>query len=109
MTYLFIILQTLLLRFLPHLDIREYGEQLRELWAAIFKGLAVIGRRDCHLLTNFYSEFRRWLNAVKNFETVLQITRALSDSVTYAVKNNSLAFALVNKVKYIYIYKKHIL
>lgn len=91
-------LQTLLLRFLPHLDVTEYSEQLRELWTAIFKGLAVIGRRDCHLLINFYSEFRRWLNATKDFDTVLRLARALSDSVTHAVKNNSLAFALVNKV-----------
>lgn len=89
--------QTLLLRFLPHLDVTEYQEQLRELWTAIFKGLAIIGRRDCHLLTNFYSEYRRWLNTVKNFDTILRLARALSDSVQ-PVRNNSLAFALMNKV-----------
>ncbi|XP_029168553.1 LOW QUALITY PROTEIN: protein PAT1 homolog 1 [Nylanderia fulva] len=89
--------KTLLLRFLPHLNVTEYNKQLRELWTAIFKGLAVIGRRDCHLLTDFYSEFRRWLNAVKDFDTVLRLARALSDSATHPVKNNSLTFALMNK------------
>jgi len=92
------VLQTLLLRFLPHLNMTEYNKQLADLWTAIFKGLAVIGRRDCHLLTDFYSEFYRWLNAVKDFDTVLRLTRALSDSATHSVKNNSLTFALMNKV-----------
>lgn len=97
-------LQTLLLRFLPHLNVTEYNKQLRELWTAIFKGLAVIGRRDCHLLTDFYSEFRRWLNAVKDFDTVLRLARALSDSATHPLKNNSLTFALMNKVSQIIIH-----
>lgn len=101
-------LQTLLLRFLPHLNVTEYNKQLRELWTAIFKGLAVIGRRDCHLLTDFYSEFRRWLNAVKDFDTVLRLARALSDSATHLVKNNSLTFALMNKVSQVIImYNNH--
>ena len=79
----------------------EYSKQLRELWTAIFKGLAVIGRRDCHILTDFYSEFRRWLDAVKDFDTILRLARALSDSATnHPVKNNSLTFALLNKVSY---------
>ncbi|KYM88534.1 Protein PAT1 like protein 1 [Atta colombica] len=90
--------KTLLLRFLPHLNVTEYSKQLRELWTAIFKGLAVIGRRDCHILTDFYSEFRRWLDAVKDFDTILRLARALSDSATnHPVKNNSLTFALLNK------------
>ncbi|RLU20295.1 hypothetical protein DMN91_006902 [Ooceraea biroi] len=89
--------KTLLLRFLPHLNVTEYNKQLRDLWTAKFKGLAMIGRRDCHLLTDFYSEFRRWLNAVKDFDTVLRLARALSDSATHSVKNNSLTFALMNK------------
>jgi len=97
-TFIQIVLQTLLLRFLPHLDMIEYNKQLGDLWAAIFKGLAVIGRRDCHLLTDFYSEFYRWLNSIKDFDTVLRLTRALSDSATHSIKNNSLTFALVNKV-----------
>ncbi|XP_011147431.1 protein PAT1 homolog 1 isoform X2 [Harpegnathos saltator] len=89
--------KTLLLRFLPHLDVTEYQEQLKDLWTAIFKGLAIIGRRDCHLLTNFYSEYRRWLNTVKSFDTILQLAGALSNSVVQPIKNNSLAFALMNK------------
>jgi len=78
--------------------VTEYNKQLKKLWTAIFKGLAVIGRRDCHLLTDLYSDFRRWLNDVKDFDTILQLVRALSDSATQPVKNNSLAFALMNKV-----------
>lgn len=83
------------MRFLPHLNVTEYSKQLRKLWTAIFKGLAVIGRRDCHLLSDFYSEFRRWLNTVKDFDTILRLARALTDCT---IKNNSLTFALMNKV-----------
>ncbi|XP_046835355.1 protein PAT1 homolog 1 [Vespa crabro] len=89
--------KTLLLRFLPLLNVIEYNSQLEGLWTCILRSLAIIGRRDTHLLTNFYAEFRRWLDTVQDFNTVLRLTRALSESATQPVKNNSLVFALVNK------------
>ncbi|KAG7201506.1 hypothetical protein KM043_004259 [Ampulex compressa] len=89
--------KALLLRFLPHLNVTEYQNQLEELWTVILKGLAIIGRRDPYLLTSFYSEFRRWLDAVEDFTKIVRLARALSDSASQSSKNNSLAFALVNK------------
>ncbi|KAI4478940.1 hypothetical protein M0804_011402 [Polistes exclamans] len=89
--------KTLLLRFLPLINVIEYTSQLENLWACILRSLAIIGRRDSHLLTNFYPEFRRWLDSVQNFNTVLRLTRALSETANQPVKNNSLVFAVVNK------------
>lgn len=86
------------MRFLPLLNVIEYSSQLEDLWTCVLRSLAIIGRRDTHLLTNFYAEFRRWLDTVQDFNTVLRLTRALSESAAQPVKNNSLVFALVNKV-----------
>lgn len=91
-------LQTLLLRFLPYLNVTEHRNQSEELWNAIFRGLAVIGRRDSQLLVSFYSEFQRWFATVQNFGTILRLARSLSNSASQSIKNNSLAFALTNKV-----------
>lgn len=90
--------QTLLLRFLPYLNITDHRNQLEELWNAIFRGLAIIGRRDSHLLISLYSEFQRWFDTVQNFNTIFRLARSLSDSANQPIKNNSLAFALTNKV-----------
>ncbi|XP_012288337.1 protein PAT1 homolog 1 isoform X2 [Orussus abietinus] len=89
--------KTLLLRFLPHLSVTEYGNQLGELWTGILRGLAVIGRRDGHLLSNLYPEFQRWIQTVTDFSVLLRMGKALSESSNQPAKNNSLAFALVNK------------
>ncbi|XP_003707961.1 protein associated with topo II related - 1 isoform X1 [Megachile rotundata] len=89
--------KTLLLRFLPYVSETEYRIQLEELWNAIFRGLAVIGRRDSDLLISLHTEFQRWFNAVQNFGTILRLARSLSDSVSQPIKINSLAFALTNK------------
>lgn len=101
----------MLLRFLPLLNVIEYSCQLEDLWTCILRSLAIIGRRDTHLLTNFYAEFRRWLDTVQDFNTILRLTRALSESATQPVKNNSLVFALVNKVSersFLYIFRINI-
>lgn len=90
--------QMLLLRILPYLNLTEYRIQLEELWNAIFRGLAIIGRRDSLLLVVFYSEFQRWFANVSNFNAILRLARSLSNSASQSVKNNSLAFALTNKV-----------
>ncbi|XP_076630988.1 protein associated with topo II related - 1 [Colletes latitarsis] len=87
----------LLLRFLPYINLAEDRIQLEELWKAIFRGLAVIGRRDSHLLVTFYSEFQRWFATVQDFNTILRLARSLSDSAGQSIKSNSLAFALTNK------------
>ncbi|XP_076178283.1 protein associated with topo II related - 1 isoform X2 [Ptiloglossa arizonensis] len=87
----------LLLRILPYLNLTEYRIQLEELWNAIFRGLAIIGRRDSLLLVVFYSEFQRWFANVSNFNAILRLARSLSNSASQSVKNNSLAFALTNK------------
>ncbi|XP_066587541.1 protein PAT1 homolog 1 isoform X2 [Prorops nasuta] len=87
----------LLLRFLPFLDVKEYSNQLGELWTGIFHGLAIIGRRDSHLLFNFYPEFQKWLSNISDFKIVLRLAKSLNDSASQASKNNSLAFALANK------------
>lgn len=92
-------LQALLLRFMPYLNVTEHRNQLEELWNVIFRGLAVIGRRDSHLLISFYSEFQRWFTIVQDFSTILGLARSLSDSANHPMKNNSLAFALTNKVR----------
>ncbi|CAD1479095.1 unnamed protein product, partial [Heterotrigona itama] len=89
--------KTLLLRFLPYLNVTEHRNQLEELWNAIFRGLAIIGRRDSHLLISLHSEFQRWFDTVHEFGTMLRLARSLSDSVSQPIKNNSLAFALTNK------------
>ncbi|XP_031370191.1 protein PAT1 homolog 1 isoform X1 [Apis dorsata] len=89
--------KTLLLRFLPYLNITDHRNQLEELWNAIFRGLAIIGRRDSHLLISLYSEFQRWFDTVQNFNTIFRLARSLSDSANQPIKNNSLAFALTNK------------
>ncbi|XP_043528414.1 protein PAT1 homolog 1 [Frieseomelitta varia] len=89
--------KTLLLRFLPYLNLTEHRNQLEELWNAIFRGLAIIGRRDSHLLISLHSEFQRWFDTVHEFGTMLRLARSLSDSVSQPIKNNSLAFALTNK------------
>lgn len=90
--------QTLLLRFFPYLNVTEHRNQLEEIWNVIFRGLAMIGRRDSHLLMNLHSEFQRWFDTVHNFGTILRLARSLSDSASQPIKNNSLAFALTNKV-----------
>lgn len=89
--------KTLLLRFLPYLNVTEYHKQLEELWNGIFRGLAIIGRRDSHSLISLYSEFQRWFSEVRDFETILGLARSLTDSIGQPAKNNSLAFALANK------------
>ncbi|XP_076658532.1 protein associated with topo II related - 1 [Halictus rubicundus] len=89
--------KTLLLRFLPFLDVSEHRAQLEDLWNAIFRGLVIIGRRDSHLLITLYSEFQRWLAAVQDFSAILRLARSLSDSVCQSVRSNSLSFALTNK------------
>lgn len=89
--------KALLLRFMPYLNVTEHRNQLEELWNVIFRGLAVIGRRDSHLLISFYSEFQRWFTIVQDFSTILGLARSLSDSASHPIKNNSLAFALTNK------------
>lgn len=91
--------QTLLVRFLPYLNVMEHRNQLKELWNAIFRGLTIIGRRDSQLLISLHSEFQRWFNTVQDFGTMLQLARSLSDSANQPIKNNSLAFALANKVR----------
>ncbi|XP_053993140.1 protein PAT1 homolog 1 [Hylaeus anthracinus] len=87
----------LLLRFLPYLNVTEHHNQLEELWNAILRGLAIIGRRDSHLLETFYSEFQRWFDTVHEFGAILRLARSLSESASQSSKNNSLAFALTNK------------
>ncbi|KZC12924.1 Protein PAT1 like protein 1, partial [Dufourea novaeangliae] len=89
--------KTLLLRFLPYLNVTEHRAQLEDLWNAIFRGLAIIGRRDSHVLMTLYSEFQRWFVAIQDFGAILRLARSLSDSVSQPNKNNSLAFALTNK------------
>nr|XP_033328888.1 protein PAT1 homolog 1-like isoform X2 [Megalopta genalis] len=89
--------KTLLLRFLPFVDVTEYRAQLEDLWNAIFRGLAIIGRRDSHLLITLYLEFQRWIAVVQDFGAILRLVRSLSDSVGHSVRNNSLSFALTNK------------
>ena len=89
--------KTLLLRFLPFVNVTDHRIQLEELWKAIFRGLAVIGRRDSHLLISLHSEFQRWFNDVQDFGTILRLARSLSDSVSQPIKINSLAFALTNE------------
>ncbi|OAD52289.1 Protein PAT1 like protein 1, partial [Eufriesea mexicana] len=89
--------KTLLVRFLPYLNVMEHRNQLKELWNAIFRGLTIIGRRDSQLLISLHSEFQRWFNTVQDFGTMLQLARSLSDSANQPIKNNSLAFALANK------------
>ncbi|XP_015586789.1 protein PAT1 homolog 1 isoform X2 [Cephus cinctus] len=89
--------KTLLLRFLPYLSVTESSNQLSELWSTILRGLAVIGRRDAHLLSNFYPEFRRWIQTITDFSVLQRLARGLTESVNQPTKNNSLAFALTNK------------
>lgn len=86
-----------MLRFLPYLNVTDHRNQLEELWNAIFRGLAIIGRRDSHLLISLHSEFQRWFDTVQNFNTIFRLARSLSDSANQPIKNNSLAFALTNK------------
>lgn len=80
------------------MNVTDHRIQLEELWKAIFRGLAVIGRRDSHLLISLHSEFQRWFNGVQDFGTILRLARSLSDSVSQPIKINSLAFALTNEV-----------
>ncbi|XP_033314154.1 protein PAT1 homolog 1 isoform X1 [Bombus bifarius] len=89
--------KTLLLRFFPYLNVTEHRNQLEEIWNVIFRGLAMIGRRDSHLLMSLHSEFQRWFDTVHKFGTILRLARSLSDSASQPIKNNSLAFALTNK------------
>ncbi|XP_033221834.1 protein PAT1 homolog 1 isoform X2 [Belonocnema kinseyi] len=89
--------KTLLLRFLPYVSVTEYKNQLGELWTGLLRGLAIIGRRDSHLLVNFYTEFRRWIHIVTDFSILLQLAKTFKESASQPTKTNSLAFALTNK------------
>lgn len=80
------------------MSVTEYSSQLGDLWTGLLKGLAVVGRRDSHLLANFYPEFRRWIHTVTDFSTVLRLAKGLAESASLPLKSNSLAFALTNKV-----------
>lgn len=83
------------------MNVSEHCTELEDIWNAIFRGLAVIGRRDSHLLVTFYSEFQHWFATVQDFGVILRLTRSLSDSVSPPVKNNNnLSFALTNKVRF---------
>lgn len=90
--------QTLLLRFLPFLNVTEYKSQVAEIWTGLLRGLVIIGRRDSNLLVNFYSEFRRWIQTVTSFSILSQLVKAFMESSNQPTKTNSLAFALTNKV-----------
>lgn len=92
--------KNLLMRFLPFLSVTEYGSQLGELWTGLLKGLAIVGRRDAYLLVKFFPEFHRWIETARDFNTILRLARGFLDSVNQNSKiNNSLAFAVTNKVR----------
>lgn len=76
----------------------EYKNQLAEIWTGLLRGLVIIGRRDSSLLINFYPEFRKWIQAIKNFSILSQLAKAFMESANQPTKTNSLAFALTNKV-----------
>lgn len=86
-------------RFLACIDMTSDTERLAVLWSAMIKNLAVIGRRDSHLLINFYPEFQKWVDANSTNHTVLtNLAKEFTESSSQPSKTNSLAFALTNKV-----------
>ncbi|XP_058802464.1 protein PAT1 homolog 1 [Phymastichus coffea] len=100
--------KTLFLRFLPFMNTKEYRDKLTELWRAVIKGLAVIGRRDSNVLTNYYAEFYKWAeeNCIKPFAItnnwsiwipMASLVIEFIESTNQPSKTNSIAFALSSK------------
>ena len=81
------------------LDVKEYENQLVNLWIAVTKGLVIIGRRDSHLLINFYVEFRKWIidNHLNNI-LFNDLIKGFMTSSNQESQRNNLNFALANKV-----------
>lgn len=86
-------------RFLACIDMKNDSERLPILWNAIVKNLAIIGRRDSHLLMNFYADFQKWVDANSIQHTLLlNLAKEFTESANQPSKMNSLTFALANKV-----------
>ncbi|KAJ8688015.1 hypothetical protein QAD02_023810 [Eretmocerus hayati] len=90
--------KTLFLRFLACIDVKEHELKLAKLWAGVIKGLVMIGRRDSHMLSDFYTEFHKWVesNCISSV-ILIDLSKEFVDSTSQPSKSNSLAFALSNK------------
>lgn len=95
-------------RFLACIDMKN--ERLPILWNAVVKNLAIIGRRDSHLLINFYGEFQKWVEENSAQPSLLiNLAKEFTESSNQSSKMNSLTFALTNKVIYYKIFYSNLL
>jgi len=102
------------LRVLPHLtaDGEEEGSHLVQVWSMIFRGLAMIGKRDQasdeSLLPRFYPHFKTWLTK-SQFPALMEVayslmpgsrdsSRTTSPETLVLPAKNVLVYALQNKV-----------